>query len=295
MVEMRRQVEQATAASYDLAKRLREAGNNRPLDLANERALHEEARSALAAAELDAARAREELNVLMGLWGPRTAVWTVASRLPDPTDAERSLDGLERLAVERSLDLAAARAAIDVSLRELGITKPMGVLSELELGAVAERDDGEWEAGPSVALPIPIFSQGQPAVARARAEIRRAQQTYYATAVELRSAVRASHTRVLVLRQRVDHYRTVLLPLRQQIVNDTQLQYNAMQVGAFQLLQAKRDQIEAGAAYLALLRDYWIAKAELELTLSGKRARLDSGDSSGRAAMPSPSNSSQGH
>lgn len=292
-VEMRRQVEQATAASLDLARRLRVAGNNRVLDLANEQALHEEARLALAAAENDAVQRREDLNRLMGLWGARTK-WAVAGRLPEPTSDEPKPDGLERQAIEKSLDLQQSKAAVTVALRELGITKPLGYLSELEVGASAERDEGEWEVGPSLSLPLPIFNQGQPAVARAQAELRRAEQSFFATAVDVRSSTRASYARTVALRQQVNYYRTVLLPLRQQIVNETQLQYNAMQVGAFQLLQAKRDQIESGQAYLDLLRDYWTAKTRLELLLSGRMTQ-SAETSSASPRMSNGSSTSEGH
>lgn len=292
-VELRRQVEQATAASYDLAQRLREAGNNRPLDLANERALHEESKLALAAAEADAILARENLNRMMGLWGSRTR-WTIAGRMPEPPQDESRADGLERQAVTSSLALQSSRAQITIGLRELGITLPLGYLSDLEVGASAERDDGEWELGPALALPIPIFSQGQPQVARAQAQIRRARQQYYATAVEVRSNIRSAYARVQSLRQRVDYYRTVLLPLRQSIVDQTQLQYNAMQIGAFQLLQAKRDQVGAAQTYLTLLRDYWTAKTELELGLRGRAIRTSSMTPSS-AAMPTGAGSTGGH
>jgi cobalt-zinc-cadmium efflux system outer membrane protein len=294
MIGMRRQVEHATASSYDLAKRLREAGNNRSLDVSNERALHEESRLALATSELDAIQKREGLNRLMGLWGARTK-WNVSGRLSEPTSDEISGDGLERLAIEKSLDLRASRAAVTVSLRELGIAQPLGYLSELEVGASAERDEGQWELGPSIGLPIPIFSQGQPAVARAQAELRRAEQRYYATAVEIRTTVRASFARTRALRQQVDYYRTVLLPLRQTIVDETQLQYNAMQAAPFQLLQAKRDQIETGRAYLELLKDYWTAKAQLELILSGRTTQLNQTTNSRSEAPSSSSGSSGGH
>ncbi len=293
IAEMQRQVERATASSYDLAKRLRQAGNNRSLDVANERALHEESRVSLAAAELDVNQRREDLNRLMGLWGTRTQ-WTIAGRLVEPTAEEVSSDGLERRAIERSVDLQASRAAVTVALRDLGITQPLGYLSELEVGASSERDDGQWEHGPSIALPIPIFSQGQPAVARARAELRRAEQLYYAMAVDVRTSVRSSHARTVSIRQQADYYRNVLLPLRQTIVEETQLQYNAMQVGAFQLLEAKRDQIEAGRAYLELLGEYWTAKTELELILSGRLARPAQTGRPDSAPAPAGSGSSGG-
>ena len=69
------------------------------------------------------------------------------------------------------------------------------------------------------------------------------------------------------------YYKSVLLPLRQQVVDETQLQFNAMAVGVFQLLQAKRDQIETGRSYVETLRDYWITRAELEQLLAGRLVR----------------------
>ena len=294
-VELREQVMKATAASYELAKRLRDAGNNRPLDLAYERALHEEARLALASAVADAVIARERLGRLMGLWGAQNT-WTTDGRLPDLPPQEIQADGLEKLAVNNSLALRAQRAQLVVALQELGIAQPLGYLSELEVGATAERDDGEWELGPSIALPLPIFSQGQPSVARARARIQQAEQQYYATAVDVRAFIRTAYARVEALREQVLYYHSVILPLRQSIVEQTQLQYNAMQIGAFQLLQAKRDQVAAAGTYLELLRDYWAAKAELQLGISGRAMNESSGESVGiGSGMTAGSDASGGH
>ena len=48
-------------------------------------------------------------------------------------------------------------------------------------------------------------------------------------------------------RSRSRYYEAVVLPLRDHIVQQTQLQYNAMQVPTFQLLEAKRDLVTLGA------------------------------------------------
>ena len=66
-----------------------------------------------------------------------------------------------------------------------------------------------------------------------------------------------------------------MLPLHTRIVNEAQLHYNAMQLGPIQLLRAREQQIETGAAYVEALRDYWLARAELTQLLSG---RLPGGD-----------------
>ena len=61
-----------------------------------------------------------------------------------------------------------------------------------------------------------------------------------------------------------------MLPLHERIVNESQLHYNAMQLGPIQLLRAREQQIETGAAYVEALRDYWLARTELAQLLSGR-------------------------
>ena len=69
---------------------------------------------------------------------------------------------------------------------------------------------------------------------------------------------------MLVARSRAEYYRTTILPLRRSILQETQKQYNAMLLGAFQLLAAKENQISAGGRYIEALREYWIARSELD-------------------------------
>jgi cobalt-zinc-cadmium efflux system outer membrane protein len=292
MLEVRRTTLAAYEASFDFARRLRAAGNNTRLRVANEQAIYEEAKLAVVAAEEQVVALREELNGLMGLFGT-AGEWKVADRLPDvPAEAFPS-ERLEATAIERSLDLKLSQSDVIVAAKQLGITKPLGLLSDLEVGATAEREtDGEWSVGPSVALPIPIFSQGQPAVAKADAALRQAMNRHYATAVQVRTAVRTAYARMQSARERVIHYRDTVLPLRQFIVDETQKEYNAMLIGAFDLLQVKRDQVEAGRQYVEALRDYWIARSQLEQIAGG---RLVQGGIKMPAAEPSAtSNSSNG-
>ena len=279
-LEMRQGVVAATRASYEFAQRLREAGNITDLDLAQERALFEQSKVDLARAEADVLDGRERLNLLMGLWGPQ-ASWTVAPRLPELPEAEpQELDDIERQAVLASLDLAAARLDLQAAARALGIRRSFGLIPEAEAGVAAEHESDEgWSVGPSLSLPIPLFDQGQAATAAARAELEAARQRYVATAVEVRSAARASRNRLLAARAQADYYRRVILPLRREITERTQLQYNAMQIGAFQLLQAKQEEIEAGVEYIDALRDYWTARTQLEQITSGRLTDFGSGGS----------------
>lgn len=269
LVELLRTAHAATEAAAELAQRLHEAGNIRDLDLASELALREEAKLALAQAELERAEARERLDALMGLWGPEAA-WKVATRLPELPEEEIPVTGIESRAVAANLGLAQRRIEIEREAQRLGLVQKTRFTPDPAVGIAAEREfDGLWSVGPALALSLPLFDQGQPAVARAIALLNSLQENYAAEAIELRSAVRMAASRVLALRGRAAFLRSVLVPLRSRIVAETQLEYNAMQEGAFQLLMAKREEIAAGAEYVAELRDYWIASAELEQILAG--------------------------
>jgi cobalt-zinc-cadmium efflux system outer membrane protein len=90
------------------------------------------------------------------------------------------------------------------------------------------------------------------------------------------------------------YYRDILLPLHERIVNETQLQYNAMQIGPFQLLRAREQQIETAVGYVNALRDYWLARGDVALLLSG-RLSTSPMTSPGGAAGQTGRSVSEGH
>lgn len=283
MLEMRRTVLAATEASNLLAQRLREAGNITELHRAQERAQHEQAKLDLAGSEARVLATRELLNELMGVWGEDT-VWRAAHRLPELPGREMGLESVESNAISRSLDLAQARERLVQTARQLGMRRSIRLVRVAEIGASAEREtEGEWLVGPAFSVPIPLFNRGQALTATARGKLRRARNEYTALAVKIRSRARAARERLTAARSRAEYYRNVMLPLRHQIVEETQRQYNAMTVSPFELLRAKQQEIEAGAQYIDALREYWLARAELEQILNG---RLTTGTRSTSSRTP---------
>ncbi|MFO0842290.1 MAG: TolC family protein [Gemmataceae bacterium] len=274
-LELRRTVLRAAEASADLARRLRRAGNLTEGNRAVEQLFFEEARLNVAAAEEVALVARERLTGLLGLWGSDTE-WRAAPRLTDPPAEETALEGLEKVAVGRSLDLAAARNDIVLFAQQLGVARPLAIFPEAGLGGSGEREpEGQWGFGPAVVISVPLFDWGQASVAAARARLGAARERYAALAVDIRSQVRAARARLLSARRRAEHYRKVVLPLRDLVVSETQKQYNAMLVGAFQLLQAKEQEVESAGRYVETLKDYWLARAGLEQLLNGRRPMVE--------------------
>jgi outer membrane protein, heavy metal efflux system len=115
-----------------------------------------------------------------------------------------------------------------------------------------------------------LFDQGQGRAGRTAAELRRFQQEYYALAVRIRAQARAVRDRLEGATDRAMYYRDILLPLHERIVNEAQLQYNAMQLGPFQLLHAREQQIQTAVAYIEALREYWLGRGDLGQLLSGR-------------------------
>jgi cobalt-zinc-cadmium efflux system outer membrane protein len=269
MLELRQTIVQALGASLEVARRLYDAGNITDLNLARERALAEAAKLQLRSTEMTLSQSREQLNILMGLWGRETE-WHADERLPEIPTQPALIDDIESVALSRSVDLSNARQRIVVAGEQLGFSKATALIPNLDIGARGERNDGAWEAGPVFEFPIPLFDQGQGQTGRAAAELRRAQQEYYALGVRVRSTARAVRDRMQGSQDRALYYRDILLPLHERIVNESQLHYNAMQLGVFELIRAREQQIETAAAYIEALRDYWLARADLEQILSGR-------------------------
>ena len=268
---LRRTVSSAAALSAELASRQHEAGNSSSLDLSTEQALAEEASIDLAQAESDAQLDREELARLLGL-PAQDGGWRVAPLLPALPQQELAPDGLEALAVAQRLDLAAARQGGEVLARTIELTRFYGLFPEGGTGVASQREveGGVWSLGPALDLPIPIFDQRQALAASQQAQLRQAREQLAALELVVRSEVRREGARLVAARLRAERYQKVLLPLRRRITEETQRHYNAMQLGVFQLLAAKRDEIDAGRAYISALTDYWIARSELERAVGGE-------------------------
>lgn len=286
LAELRGTALSALEASFEVATRLRAAGNITELSLANEQGAYEEARLAAARAESELLVSREQLGSLMGL-SDSHATWTVAPRLPNLPDSDEGLRDLERRALANSLDLRLVRARFDAAAKRANLSRWRGVLPELRAGVSAERQS-EWAVGPLVELELPLFYQGQGQTGAALSAMRRQKSLYEALVGRLRASARATALRVAAARSSAASYRDTVLPLRARILEGSEAEYNAMSIGLFQLLEAKRAQIQAGSAWVEMLRAYWLSRLDAEELLAG---RLPSSELSGGALSSEGANS----
>jgi cobalt-zinc-cadmium efflux system outer membrane protein len=267
-VDLQRLVLEAYSAAAELAARQRQAGNVSELDASARRAAYEEAQLALARDELELSGRREALTRLLGLEGPPVS-WRISAGLPDLPSTEVSLERLGEIALAQRLDLAAARKEVEVLERALDLARTSRWVGTVDVGVSAARDaEGLGVLGPSLRLELPVFDQRQALIAGLEARQRAAERRREGLSIDARSEVRAARAALQTRRQLVERYRTVLL-LREQRVALSQRQYDGMLLGVYQLLAAKESQVDGYRDYIAAVRDYWVARVELERALGG--------------------------
>jgi cobalt-zinc-cadmium efflux system outer membrane protein len=271
VAELRELATTASSASGEMAQRLYDAGNLSPKAFALESAAASEQRVAAARAKADATRAREALAQLMGL-STREA-WQVPNRLPavkESAGAPLDESALMKVAEMQRLDLSAARREVAHEQDLAGTTRRWRWLGDVEAGYERESDtDGSRLRGPSLSLRLPIFNQNQSGVMRADAQAEMAQARLSDLELRVKNEVARNLDELASAREIAEAYRTAVLPQREQLVNSTQEEHNYMLIGVFELLQARRSQLDAYQSYVEAVRDYWLARTDLRESVGG--------------------------
>jgi len=262
-------IAETNAAALDLAQRQHEAGNISDLTLAQQQAASSRSRLDIVMTDAEIRQNRERLNRLLGLWGSDVN-WQLADELPPVLGAELPLGGLEHLAISQRLDLQADYLSIQSQAKNLGLTKAFRFVGALDFGIESEREtDAQTRTGPTFAIELPIFNQGQARIARGEAALRQAQDRFEALAVDVRSQIRELRDQVVSKREIAQSYQEQLLPLERRILNESLANYNAMQISDFELFATKAEEERTEREYIEVVRDYWIIRTQLEETVGG--------------------------
>jgi cobalt-zinc-cadmium efflux system outer membrane protein len=261
---------QADQAAADVAKAQHDSGNISDSSLLNQEAQIASARLALSDAQKEKIHTREKLNRLMGLWGEGTA-WTARPSLPELPDHDPSLDHLESLAISQRRDLIAMRMQVDAIGQAVALkTNTRFLPAGINVGVDTEKQtDGQRITGPTLDLELPIFDQGQGEIGKLSAEYRQAQRKLQSLAIQIRSEVREARDTLKINRDQVAYFKKVVVPLNVKSVNQTLLQYNAMQVNTYDLFLTKQRELDSEREYIQAWRDYWISRTQLEEAVGG--------------------------
>ncbi len=261
---------QADQAGADVAKAQHDSGNISDSSLLNQQAQIASANLALSEAQKEKIHTREKLNRLMGLWGGETE-WTAIAELPELPDHDPSLDHLEALAISQRRDLMAVREQVDSIGQALALkTNTRFLPASINVGVDTEKQtDGQRITGPTLDIELPIFDQGEGEVPRLAAEYRQAQRQLQSLAIRIRSEVREARETLKIDRDQVTYFKKIVVPLNVKSVNQTLLQYNAMQVNTYDLFLTKQRELDTEREYIGVWRDYWISRAQLEEAVGG--------------------------
>ncbi len=282
-------VKEAAEAGAELAQRMARVGNWSRLQQAREKVFLTEATTQLTRARQAAVSAREKLTRLMGLGSLNDApvAYTLVPHLPDlPAQADAMRD-VEQRALRERLDVRSAMAESGYVADSLGLQKATGYLNGLTLGITSNTTvDNTTGAqggkrGLDVELSLPIFDWGTARNARAQALYLQSAARVRDVAVKARSEAREAYQGYTTAFDLARHYRDEVVPLRQRISEEVLLRYNGMLLSVWDLLGDMRQQVLSVNSAIEAQRDFWLAEADLQTTLTGTSpgglARLQTG------------------
>jgi outer membrane protein TolC len=263
----------SAASSASLSESLTQTGAVSKLDHAKRQVFATEMEAQVTAARQQAAASEERLTRLLGLWGTDLAR-LLPNTLPPLPRTARGLGAVEQEAMDRRVDLAVARLEVEALARSFGLTRKARFINVLDAAGISktQKDKAEPSAdggGFNISFEVPLYDFG-------RARVREAEQRYLEAvnalgekAVNARSEAREAFGAYKASYAIAAQYEREVLPLRDTISAETELQFLAMQVDAFALLEAARAKAQAKVASIEAKRNFWLASSDLSAAVLG--------------------------
>jgi len=274
-VDYLRQVAAAAETSAELARRMVAAGNWNSVDESRERIFYAETFRALAQAELSEDAAREKLIRLMGLPSQQSGErpeFQLAEHLPELPQSIENLPDIETAILQNRIDLQLQRLKIDELRRSLNLTKATRFINVLDAGPTRVQQGTRqepYETGYVITLEVPIFDAGSISVKRSEAIYAQSVDRFAQAALDARSQIRQSYGNYRASFASARQQRDEVVPLRKAVTEQDLLRYNASLISIFELLADAREQFLSIDAYIRSVRDFWIAKSQLDAALLG--------------------------
>lgn len=267
-----RSIVELTSIHSEIASRQKNVDNVNSLDFQQVQSRFLEAKLEIARIQNEIIRLKEKLNKLLGFCGD--IQWTIPNDLPEIDYQGLPVERLECVAFRERLDLQVARFEVLRLSRKLGI-KQWWVYTNGRIGIGGERDpDGLNTLGPAFSGEIPIFNYGQAARLRLHAELRQAQDELATLEIRILSEVREAHKLLINNLGVINDYRDQIIPLQGKILAYSEELYNVMGLGIDRLLENKRQELQAYSNYILSLRNYWMARVQLDRALGGKLYKI---------------------
>jgi len=214
---------------------------------------------------------RTLLELLNRADGP--ADWQ-ATAADDPADAVPDEQTLAALARQQRLDVLAAAWSVRSHQARLRQAE-LDARGDLDAGVMLEREnpdggDTMTMAGPAVRAEVPVFDRGRPRIAKAHAELTRAQMQARLVEQQAIRQVRQASRTLRTAHAQVRAYRTELLPLAVRNTRQAQGAFDAGMADLVDVIAAQRDRIEVALALQQFELDRDLARIDLARAVGGK-------------------------
>lgn len=210
---------------------------------------------------------KERLRFLLGLSAEPATTFEITPTAPEPAALEDT-DALLRDALAARPDLRAAELAIEAAgLRaKWERSKIYSLIATLDINGQGTRG---FEAGPGLAVDVPVFNRNQGGISRAEAEVELAFRQYALVRQRIAAEVLEARARLLQAREALADIRERIIPPLEADVVIWQASFKDGEVPYLFVLQ-NRQQLDAAR----------VREAEMRATL--RRARVELDRSTGR-------------
>jgi len=255
--------------SLQLASRQYAAGTASKRDMLKIQSEYQSAKIETIKINKERAIAREELNRMLGLYATQTSY-----RLDDNNPIMLSplnitLGDLEKIAIDNRLDLAAAKKAVEYGAKDMGYTEDSRFLHDADVTFEKEKSKDSPDFNTfGIKIPIPIFDTKSGEITRAKSKYNQSVHRLYELAINIRSQVREDYAKLKYAQDIANEYDSGI-KTNEDVLRETQLFYNGMLDGIYELLAAQRGLVKAKIEALSSVAEYNKARADLVYT-SGK-------------------------
>jgi outer membrane protein TolC len=272
-----RQAIAAADAGSELARQLGETGAASKAAQAREHVNYAELTTQLAAAKLEAREAKQALIRKMGVWGNETE-FQVPNRLPALPSRVAGMKKPASAALRNRVDLAIAKADLEILARSYGLTDVTRYVSDLDIegGVEIEREKEEGEKARDVVsgtigldFVLPIFDSGKARLRKAELAYMRAANIVAQKAAEIRSEANSAYEGYRGRYDIAHHHLTAVAPLRRVLEEQALLNNNGMITRTFELLQDVRAKANSDLQAAMAKREFWLAEANLKAAIHG--------------------------
>ena len=258
-----RDVVEAAKATAILADRMQQAGNFTKLDAAQQGLFAADSQLRLRRAELATTQSREALVQVLGLSAEQAARLALPTQLPEvPKQPSAAAPMALQTALDQRLDVQLARADYTATAQAAGLARATSLIEHVELGGVRKTySDAPPQNGFDLSLPLPLFDLGDARRSAAADRVLAARNRAIATARRAASQLREADALRGSAWQQQSLSREQIVPLAQTVLDESQLRYNGMLIGTFQLVAAAQTQVQAVREAISAQRNYWLADA----------------------------------